>query len=208
MRFTHRFRFKNNKLVCYSGLVPVAKDNPLLNDMFDTYAYQLAVSPEAFTVNHFIQTFFSAIGVNEHRKAVHVLVRPGFQLRLPFYILLLTMSFVAMALLLGNLYLEQAYISMIENTTQSEYLQQLITDQISAFKVISLMMLFVYAVLVIVITSIYTHRLLGPMIPISRHLKALCDGFYSHRLHLRKKDEMHELANQLNGLAEVLEQRK
>lgn len=176
--------------------------------MFDTYAYQLAISSGAFTVNQFIQTFFSALGVNENRKAANVLVRPGFQLRLPFYILLLTISFVALTLLLGNLYLEQAYVTMIENTTQSEYLQQMITDQIGAFKLISLLILFVYAVLVIVISSVYTHRLLGPMIPITRHLTALCDGFYSHRLHLRKKDEMHELANQLNGLAEVLEQQK
>lgn len=159
-------------------------------------------------MNQFIQTFFSALGVNEHRKATNVFVRPGFQLRLPLYILLLTVSFVALTLLMGNLYLEQAYVSMIENTTQSEYLQQVITDQIAAFKKISLLILAIYSFLVVVITSIYTHRLLGPMIPISRHLKALSEGFYSHRLSLRKKDEMHELANQLNTLAEVLEQRK
>ena len=184
------------------------KDISILNDILDTYVYIFAISTETVSVNQYFQTFFSALGVNEHRKATNVLVRPGFQLRLPFYILLLTMSFIALTLLMGNLYLEQAYISMIENTTQSEYLQQIITDQISAFKVISLLILAVYSVLVVIITSVYTHRLLGPMIPITRHLKALSEGFYSHRLNLRKKDEMHELANQLNGLAEVLEQRK
>jgi signal transduction histidine kinase len=73
---------------------------------------------------------------------------------------------------------------------------------------ISLIILFVYAVLVIVITSVYTHSLLGPMIPIARHLKALKEGFYSHRLRLRKKDALHELADQMNELAEVLEKRK
>jgi len=159
-------------------------------------------------VNHYFQTFLSALGINENRKARNILVRPGFQLKLPFYILMLTLTFVALTLLLGNLYLEQAYVTMIENTTQSEYLQQVITDQIAAFKVISLVILFVYAVLVVVITSVYTHRLLGPMIPIERHLKALKEGFYAHRLRLRKKDALHELADQLNELAETLEQRK
>jgi signal transduction histidine kinase len=97
---------------------------------------------------------------------------------------------------------------MIENTTQSEYLQQIITEQIASFKQITLLVLFVYAALVVAITSIYTHRLLGPMIPIARHLKALKEGFYSHRLKLRKKDALQELADQLNELAEILEKRK
>ena len=185
-----------------------AKDISLLSDIFDTYAYQSGVSSEAVTVNHFIQTFFSALGNKENRKARNILVRPGLQLRLPLYILLLTMAFVFLTLLLGNLYLEQVYVTMIENTTQSEYLQQVITEQIAAFKVISLLVLFVYAVLVAAISSVYTHRLLGPMIPIARHLKALKEGFYSHRLHLRKKDTLHELAGQLNELAEVLGERK
>jgi len=159
-------------------------------------------------VNHSIQTFFSALGNKEQRKARNILVRPGLQLRLPLYILLLTMAFVLLTLLLGNLYLEQVYVTMMENTTQSDYLQQVITEQIAAFKVISLLVLFVYAVLVAAISSVYTHRLLGPMIPIKRHLKALKEGFYSHRLHLRKKDVLHELAGQMNELAEALEERK
>ena len=159
-------------------------------------------------MTHYLQTFLSALGVNENRKARNILIRPGFQLKLPFYILMLTLSFVCLTLLLGNLYLEQAYVTMIENTTQSEYLQQVITDQIAAFKTVSLVLLFVYAVLVVVITSVYTHRLLGPLIPIARHLKALKEGFYSHRLRLRKKDPLHELADQLNELAETLEERK
>ena len=157
---------------------------------------------------HYLQAFLNALGVNEKRKARNLLVKPGFQLKLPFYILLLTASFLCLTLFLGNLYLEQAYVTMIENTTQSEYLQQVITKQIADFKAITLLVLFVYAVLVIVITSIYTHRLLGPMIPIGNHLKALKEGFYAHRLHLRKKDALHELADQLNELAEVLEERK
>jgi len=159
-------------------------------------------------VNHSIQTFFSALGNKEQRKARNILVRPGLQLKLPFYILLLTMAFVLLTLLLGNLYLEQVYVTMIENTTQSEYLQQVITEQMAAFKIISLLVLFVYAVLAVSISCVYTHRLLGPLIPIERHLKALKEGFYSHRLQLRKKDALHELADQLNELAEALEERK
>ncbi len=159
-------------------------------------------------MNHSIQTFFSTLGNKEQRKARNILVRPGLQLKLPFYILLLTMAFVLLTLLLGNLYLEQIYVTMIENTTQSEYLQQVITEQMAAFKIISLLVLFVYAVLAVSISCVYTHRLLGPLIPIERHLKALKEGFYSHRLHLRKKDALHELADQMNELAEALEERK
>ena len=164
--------------------------------------------PGVNVVNHYFQIFLTALGVNERRKARNLLVKPALQLKLPFYILLLTASFLFMVLLLGNLYLDQTFVTMIETTTQSEYLQQEIATQIAAFRTVTLLLLLVYAILVVIISSVYTHRFLGPMIPIGVHLKALKDGFYAHRLHLRKNDALHDLASQLNDLAEALENRK
>jgi len=60
---------------------------------------------------------------------------------------------------------------------------------------------------VIVVTSVYTHGLIGPVLPIMRHVKALQEGLYSHRVKLRKHDAFQELAGDLNELAEVLERR-
>jgi len=62
--------------------------------------------------------------------------------------------------------------------------------------------------LMVVLITVYTHRMIGPTLPIMRHIKALKDGFYSHRVQLRRHDCFQELANELNALAETLEKRK
>ena len=65
-----------------------------------------------------------------------------------------------------------------------------------------------YVLLVIVVTVIYTHRLLGPAIPLLRHVKALNAGRYTHRVSLRRHDAFTELADELNELAESLHKEK
>jgi signal transduction histidine kinase len=60
----------------------------------------------------------------------------------------------------------------------------------------------------VVLVAVYTHRMIGPTLPIMRHIKALNAGFYSHRVKLRRYDSFQELADELNALAATLEQRK
>jgi len=52
-----------------------------------------------------------------------------------------------------------------------------------------------------------THRFLGPQVAINRHIDALRDGDYGSRCQLRKDDELQELCDKLNELADALEQR-
>jgi HAMP domain-containing protein len=158
------------------------------------------------TVISYVQSFLRTLGCPEQRKARNFLLQPAFQLRLAAYILLLSISFMLLALLLGNLYFEQTYVTMIHNTTQSEYLQQVISQQLHEFKATSLLLLFVYMLLTIAVTTVYTHKLVGPVIPLSRLIRALAQGRYDHRVKLRRNDALQELADELNELAETLEQ--
>lgn len=145
--------------------------------------------------------------MNEHRKARNLLLRPALQLKLPIYILLLSMAFLVLGVLMGNLYFQQTYMSALATSTQPDYLQDVIARQTQEFKLLSLLLLVVYAALVTVITAIYTHRLIGPTLPIRRHIKALRDGLYSHRVKLRKHDGLQDVAEDLNALASTLEER-
>jgi len=52
-----------------------------------------------------------------------------------------------------------------------------------------------------------THRFLGPQVPMRRHIQALAEGNYDSRCNIRKGDELQELADDLNLLAEALDQR-
>lgn len=49
-----------------------------------------------------------------------------------------------------------------------------------------------------------THRFLGPLVAISRHIDQLLEGNFDHKSYLRKKDEMQEVAMKLNELSDVL----
>lgn len=54
----------------------------------------------------------------------------------------------------------------------------------------------------------FSHRIFGPTVPIRRHVQKLSEGDYSSRIHLRSSDELKDLAEDLNHLAEVLAKNK
>ena len=64
-----------------------------------------------------------------------------------------------------------------------------------------------YVLLLASVCVAYTHRLIGPLRPFTRHVDALADGDYSSRVTLRRGDlDMYvEHAEKLNRLAERLE---
>ena len=55
---------------------------------------------------------------------------------------------------------------------------------------------------------IFSHRIAGPINRMTRFLESLKDGDYSQRITLRKKDELKDLAEAMNKLAEKLEREK
>jgi len=153
-------------------------------------------------------TFFRILGLDERRKARNLLLRPTLQMKLPLYTLILSFTFGLLALLLFYIYFEQLYVMMLENTTQGSYLRTAVRMQTSNFLEATSMLLIGYILLMVAVTTIYTHRIIGPTIALKRHIRALKDGLYSHRVHLRKHDELKDMAADLNELAEVLEQYK
>jgi hypothetical protein len=157
-------------------------------------------------INQF-QSISRALGLDERRKLKNYMLKPGFQLRLPLFILLFSFAFLLVAVMIGNLYFEQTFVTMMQTTSQSEYLHTIVAEQTREFRNMALLMLALYSVLVIVVTSIYTHRMIGPVLPITRHVKALQEGLYSHRVKLRRHDALQELVEELNELAAVLEKR-
>ena len=50
-----------------------------------------------------------------------------------------------------------------------------------------------------------SHRVYGPVVPIVRQIKQINEGNFKNRIHLRKRDELREIADALNELAQTLE---
>ena len=154
------------------------------------------------------QSILRRLGLSENRKAANLLLKPVLQLKLALYAIMLTMIFLCTTVFFGKMYFEQTYITLVENTTQAEYIQAVVTQQVHQFKSMFQLLLVVYSVLMVVLITVYTHRMIGPTLPIMRHIRALRDGFYSQRVRLRRHDCFQELADELNKLAETLEKRK
>ena len=151
-------------------------------------------------------TILKILGCDERRKASNLLLKPSLQMKLPLYTLILSFTFGLVALLLFYVYFEQLYAMMLENTTQESYLRAAVSLQTSNFIEAASMLLVGYILLMVAVTTIYTHRIIGPTVALKRHIRALKDGLYSHRVQLRKHDELKDMAADLNELAEILEQ--
>lgn len=52
------------------------------------------------------------------------------------------------------------------------------------------------------------HSTFGPTVRINKHIEHLTNGNYSHRITLRKKDQLNDIAEKLNTLSEQLEKTK
>jgi methyl-accepting chemotaxis protein len=154
------------------------------------------------------QSILRRLGLSENRKARNMLLKPVLQLKLALYAIVLTLIFLCTTVFFGKMYFEQTYITLVENTTQAEYIQAVVSQQVHQFKSMFLLLLVVYTVMMVVMITVYTHRMIGPTLPIMRHIRALKDGFYSQRVKLRRYDCFQELADELNQLAETLEKRK
>ena len=63
------------------------------------------------------------------------------------------------------------------------------------------------ALLAVLIGMKLSHRIYGPIVPFTRHIELLKDGRYSSRMNLRRTDDLVELKEALNSLAEALQAR-
>jgi len=139
------------------------------------------------------------------RRVRNFLLMPLLQVKLGLYSILLTILFsAAMA---GILYLNLKKFAVI--VLQLTDVQEEVTELLDAYMRDTRWYLGIaiatFIAINVVISVLYTHRLIGPTIAFRRHVRALADGRYNVRTFLRKGDAFAELADELNHLSEVLD---
>jgi HAMP domain-containing protein len=154
--------------------------------------------------NYFLP-LLKQIGFIERRKNGFQLLRAALRMKLPLYTLALSFGFGALALTVGYIYYEQLYAMIIEYTSPEDFLRTAVTQHAGGFIEASVLLMTGYFLLMTAITTVYIHRIAGPAVAMSRHIRALKNGLYSHRIKLRRQDELKDLAKELNELAETLE---
>lgn len=137
------------------------------------------------------------------RRVVNAIWQPFLQFKLLMYML---GSTAIVALLLGG-FLYFAFSDLIHVVTgkseATSYYGEMIEIQlIHLFRYCGALFV-LYILLLAAVCVAYTHRLIGPIRPFTRHVEALIQGDYSSRVNLRKGDlDMYAgYADQLNELA-------
>jgi methyl-accepting chemotaxis protein len=141
------------------------------------------------------------------RKSKNLLLEPSLQLKLPIY--LLTLSLVLAILTWIVLYkgFEGLYEFVMLQGDIGEQIGDIIQYQSRAVAVVIACLLVTYVVLTVGISIAYLHRLIGPTRAFRRHLNELRNANYASRLTLRKNDAFGEVARDLNELAKALEKK-
>lgn len=141
------------------------------------------------------------------RKVKNFLLQPMLQVRIGLYNVVLSAAF-GMAVF-GLLHIQhQRTEGMLQNlghlavdeTVQRE-IEKLQRDQVLWFG--SVTVIFVAAS--VLMSIVFTHRLVGPSYAFRRHLTELAAGNYAARVNLRRDDAFLEVADDLNRLAATLE---
>ncbi len=136
------------------------------------------------------------------RRAIR-LPAPFAQLKLPVYLLILTLAFGALFTWQSTTAYERLYGLVISSMPDSH--RVMLRDQTHDFAIVSAAILAGYTLFVLGICLAYTHGLLGPLVAVRRHVRALKDGQYGSRVELRKSDTAYlEVARDLNDLAQSL----
>lgn len=142
--------------------------------------------------------------MKNQRQIKNILVNPGIQFRL--FVPYLVMLAIATLLLNGVLFFIVSTVYQVfpdMTPEQSDELNRTLFRSV----IVSAVGLSIMAFLGFVLTTVLSHRLLGPLVPIRRHIQKLIEGRYEDRLRLRKKDELHFLADDINALTEKLGER-
>ena len=128
---------------------------------------------------------------------------PFAQLKLPVYLLILTLAFGALFAWQSTAAYERLHGLVISSMPDSH--RVMIRDQTRDFAIVAAAMLTDYALFVLGACLSYTPGLLGPLVALRRHIQALKDGQYGSRVELRKSDTAYlAVAQDLNDLAESL----
>jgi len=141
------------------------------------------------------------------RRFKNLLQRPRAQVRYILYFLasgtlLMILAFTFVLYLLSDLVGSMAMVTGLGDGVR-ESIQR---AMISAWIVFSIVLL-IFSLLSVLTGLIITHRIFGPIVPIMRQIDSIKRGDYTARGKLRDEDELQDVMQSLNELAEVLEKK-
>ena len=142
-----------------------------------------------------------------NRRVRNLLLQPLLQVKLGLYSILLALLFVVVFTSVLIFSFRRLFELILDLTDLRHEVMEVINSYMLELSGKLLLVVLVYFVFNVVISIVFTHRLVGPTVAFRRHIRALSEGLYNSRITLRKNDAFSEVAEDLNHLAEVLEKK-
>ncbi len=138
------------------------------------------------------------------RKLRNFLLQPLLQIKLGLFSIILAVLFCVSIVGILYVHMAQVYIMVLQLTDLEEEAKSMVESYLSdtTLSIASASLVFIF--FNIVISVLYTHRLVGPTIAFRRHIQRLIDGDYKAKTILRKHDAFPEVADDLNRLSDTL----
>jgi hypothetical protein len=136
------------------------------------------------------------------RRTLRV-IHPALQVKLPLYLLTFTAAFLCVLTAIAYAGFTKPVAAAAESLPpDTRQVVRLLAEEYAVTAAVASM---VYASLVLGFCITYAQRFVGPMIAFRRHLESLKNGDYGARVALRTKDAFRDIAEELNHLAQLLE---
>lgn len=142
------------------------------------------------------------------RRYSNLLLKPSIQLKIGFYSITTALIFSALFTLLFYFHLGQFTELLIELTDMEEIVREELGHYLAQAFPSMLALGLVFFIANLVIAVLFTHKLVGPSYAFRRHIQHLMAGDYSSRVSLRKNDAFDEVAEDLNRLAEWMQEKE
>ncbi len=146
--------------------------------------------------------------MKSQRKFSSIIINPKYQLKVAFYFF--AFSFITLGFLVWYFTLSiKNSLSFLQKTYSIDIeVIESIQNNLSSFTNVMSLTFIGFLITVFLIWLKISHRIFGPLVPLTRHIKELQNGNYSSRAMLREGDFLIELKDELNLLAENLENKK
>ena len=149
----------------------------------------------------------SILSPQTRRRLKSLLINPELQIRLPVYLLIVTLIFACASWIVLHVAFNGLYDFAFEQGNIGEQVGDVLRHHIRIVVTVLTLLIIMYVLLTIGLSVAYLHKLIGPSIAFKRHISTLKDGNYSSRILLRQDDALGEMAIELNELAEALEKK-
>ncbi|RYZ59713.1 MAG: methyl-accepting chemotaxis protein [Proteobacteria bacterium] len=142
------------------------------------------------------------------RRLSNLLLEPLLQTKIGIYCIAMSLIFMAVVGLILYQNLGNLFDLFFELTDGRVKLHGVIAAYLQNIQALLFLATLAYIIGTIIVSIVYTHRLVGPTIAFKRHLDAIKEGDFAHRTVLRKGDAFQEVATRLNEVSELLETKK